>query len=294
MAEFQTWASYAHPTPGVKVAQLAEWQIALRQTMAGLIVTAGAASAAAAAVATSMVVRTSLTMAQAFATGVMGSFAAARGISDVAMMALGAMPAAAGAAIVVSAAVILATAAWQMAEDLDIPKQIAARADEAETLTDVFAIEELKPHYASLSFEDRELPSDPALHPLHHSPDFQSLLVNRVMEWTMFDDRGNFIPDPVGGYEGTPDPADTKFRIGTSDNHDFVEVKAPEGIRDADDRPIEAFRVLVSRGWLMVSPRVDGQWGAAQPQLSVPYLMHTPAPTSPSRCRRMACRDMPT
>jgi hypothetical protein len=262
---FEKWAAYRNPTDLVTHANDPAIRYMVGKTRAGVIAigAVGAAVLVGAAVGLGL----SATAAIAAAPGIFGW--------AIPYLALGPIAAAAGPAIIIAAAlIILAVAVWQMAEDAKPGEQIRDRAARAAESTDPLGVRGRIADYAGLSFPDREDPAsgDPAV---VHTQAFEEGLEGQVAEFMMFDEGGDPILDPLTGYTVTGSaPDDLHFADGDGDPLPFVEVAAPPGALDRNGNGVNGYRVLFSRGWLMVAERsaATGTWSAYRPQLTLTYV----------------------
>ena len=141
-----------------------------------------------------------------------------------------------------------------------------------------------QPAYAGLDYTTRERPSDPDDVATHQEESFHNQLTGMVMSWTSLSSDGEFTPDGIpGGVDLPHRPDDMEFHV-TSILDDGVEqldgpttkewiaVRAPDGTVDGAGNEITGYKVSFSRGWLMVSRSVHGQYQVLDPQLSLEYV----------------------
>ncbi len=268
-ATFEKWASYRHPKALVLHANDVKVRYMIGKTREAVIGVGAVGAVIAAGIGVGMAIAVSATVA---------SIAMEAAFSmEVSALFFGAAAAAAGPLIIVAAAlIILAVAIWQVAEDAKPGEEITDRATQAAANTDPLGVRDRIADYAGLNLVEQQDPAgqDPAI---VHTAAFKDGLEALVSEWMLFDEGGDPLLDPATGYTVTgSNPNDLHFADnGTSLPR--VDVKAPAGALNRDGKAVSDYRVLFSRGWLMVSERRSdtGAWSAYRPQLTLTYVDQT-------------------
>ncbi|WP_456697683.1 hypothetical protein [Aeromicrobium sp. P5_D10] len=266
---FEKWASYRHPKALVLHANDAKVRYMIGKTREAAI--------AVGVMGVAVVAGIGIGMALAVSATVVSTALAAVAYADVSALAFGATAAAAGPLIIVVAAlIVLAVAIWQVTEDAKPGEEVTDRAAQAAANTDPLGVRGRIADYAGLDIEHSVDPAgqEPAI---VHTTAFKDGLEALVAEWMMFDEGGDPILDPVAGYTVTESKPDDLHFADDGTSLPRVDVKAPSGALNRDGKAVSDYRVLFSRGWLMVSERRSdtGAWSAYRPQLALTYVDQT-------------------
>lgn len=270
---FEKWGSYRHPRAMMRNANDPQIRYMTGKTRGAGIALSSTAVAATAGVGVGISASASVAIANAAGLAAAGG----EGAGGVSALFTSASAAVAGPAIIiVIALIILAVAIWQFDADLKPGEQITDRAAQAVNNTDPLGVRSRIADYAPLTHQDFLDRKDPAGQEpvVVHSQAFKDGLEAQIADWMMFDQGGDKLVDPVLGYTVTESgPDDIHFAEG-GDSLPFVEVAAPTEATDRDAHPVSAYRVLVSRNWLMVAERRTdtGTWSAYRPRLTLEYV----------------------
>jgi hypothetical protein len=274
--EFKHWAVYADPTIPVLLTGDPDHVHEMRSMVTATIALSSLGAAAGAGLTAGAIVGSSIGITKAFISTVVGTVGLVlKNAAAANLIALGTATAASSASVVVITAAIIAVASIQFAEDTAIPEEINRIAEEADSLTDRLGIETHRPDYADLDFETREQPANQEQVPWVKSEEFQTSLLANVIGWTTFDVvSGQYLNDPVDGYNSVPATTDAKFKVNGVDNVGYLELRSPTGTPDFAGRATDAYRVHLKDGWLMTSSRNpnNGQWRQPVPRLTLPFI----------------------
>ena len=181
---------------------------------------------------------------------------------------------------IVAFIVVIGFSVFIIYQEQEIYRSLLHRVYEATASGDPMGVIAAQPAYAGLDYTTRERPSDPDDVATHQEESFYNQLSGMVMSWTSLTSDGEFIPDGIpGGVDLPHRPDDMEFHVTSilddgveqldgATTKEWVAVRAPDGTVDGAGNEITGYKVSFSRGWLMVSRSVHGQYQGPSPALA--------------------------